>query len=98
MRKDFREIERELRGISSEFTTEDAPNVVKGQNFMTPSIAARRRLPDGTAVELSYGTGMSGEWIFGVTFRQGPHDSQLCTSLEQVRSVLKNVTEEAEDE
>jgi hypothetical protein len=44
----------------------------EGRNFMTPDIVAYFNLGDGVWAELSTGTGMSRQPIFGVTIRPDP--------------------------
>lgn len=52
-------------------------SVVKGNNFMTPNKISYHKIKNG-AVELSSGTGFSGNTMYGVTVVQnGKHDANL---------------------
>lgn len=69
----------------------------KGKNFMTPNIVNTGKI-NGLLIELSYGTGMSHNLIFGVSVldRSGERhkESQCCHSLTEVEEVLVRLREE----
>jgi len=69
------------------------PRGISGQNFMTPDLLGFVAASTGEVVEVSTGTGFSGERIFGVTFarleggRVDPRDTALW-SLTEVAELL----------
>ena len=94
--KDYRTIESELRTIADEFSKSSAINSpFKGNNFMTNCIAASRKHKSGMWLELSYGRGMSDNWIFGVTFADFDgndyHEaSGCCHDMDEVREKINS--------
>ena len=95
--KDYRTIESELRTVADEFSKTRAVNSpFKGTNFMTSDVVTRRKGKHGVWFELSYGRGMSNEWIFGVTFAdfdgtEYGEKSGCCHTLGEVRDRLTSV-------
>lgn len=69
---DYRTIEKGLRLVADKFDTYTQGRTspfakLKSTNFMTPDVVIVRRLTNGIWYELSYGTGFSSNYIFGVT-------------------------------
>jgi len=64
-------------------------------NFMTPEVLRYGWLPDGCAYELSTGTGIGGQPIWGVTIvdpkrpQDRPKRSKCCHSLEEAETHIK---------
>ena len=94
----YMKIERELSAIANEFGTGTADRMFKGTNFITNNIVARKKLRGKpVAFELSYGTGMSSDYVYGVTFADKDgmnfHDqNKCCHTFEEVRETLENFT------
>lgn len=65
----------------------------RGANFMTPDVLACYRLRRGYA-EISQGTGISRQPIFGVTVRpkDAPSRSQLFQSLAAARAYVEELS------
>lgn len=69
------------------------PKGVSGENFMTPECLGYVRADDGSSVEVSTGTGIYHDRIFGVTWPRlpgvecDPRDA-CCFSLGEVERVL----------
>jgi hypothetical protein len=66
-----------------------------GMNFMTPTVIERRALKD-LVYEISEGTGLSSEPIFGVTVltKQAEHKHELCKlfySLEEAKEYVESL-------
>jgi hypothetical protein len=63
----------------------------KGRNFMTPEWIGYYKLRVGYA-ELSEGTGMSGQPIFGVTVRPEDGRSRLCFSRIEADDYIRSLS------
>jgi hypothetical protein len=103
---DYRDIEKGLHTIANKFSTKEAGftptpfNNLKGKNFMTPDVVSIRRLNNGIWFELSYGTGFSNDYIFGVTLMDNKgtdfHDINECvyefSEVEEILEKAQNLT------
>lgn len=70
---------------------------------MTPEVSFHGKLknPDWF-IELSYGTGIFSNWIFGVTFLNAKgkplfDESKCCHSLEEIEDYLQELSEGKEE-
>lgn len=69
------------------------PTGLKGTNFMTPEVLGILLDADGTPVEISTGTGMTGNRIFGMTWPNDDHDrtdgrNRLCHTFNEIEDAL----------
>lgn len=95
-------VERELGNIADRFVVKkERPSPfakLKSNNFMTPNIVTRRKLPNNVWFELSYGTGFDNDYIMGVTLIDG-HNNSLenlqgcCHEFAEVEEVLNKAKE-----
>jgi len=75
----------------------DFNKIVRGKNVITPYVRDYRYVGQKYVVELSQGTGMSDEPIFGVTVanlieKENEHDlSQMFFSLDEANSHIRNL-------
>lgn len=89
-------VERNLSQIATEFGTGSGNGIFEGCNFITNNIVSRKKLKGHKVYfELSYGTGFSQDYVYGVTFRDGNgnnyyNQSKCCHSYEEVRETLEN--------
>lgn len=94
----YTEIESKLSAIGQGFgASPRGSSPFRGHNFMTENTVTRRPLRTLPNVwfELSYGQGMTGGYIYGVTFatHKDGHDhdsSQCCHTFEEVEEALEN--------
>jgi len=96
---DYRYIERGLETIAYKYAVtsnrEHSPFLkLKGNNFMTPEVATVKRLSNDVWFELSYGRGMSDNYLLGVTFmdNKGTDFSDInecCYEFSEVEEVLE---------
>ncbi len=64
----YKEISQTLRKIGNELDNKyNQTPPFKGHNFMTPNIAKIGRFKNLIWFELSYGVGIDGDWMIGVT-------------------------------
>ncbi len=97
--RDYKDIERGLESIVADF-----PNAkhkgnrytpYKDTNVITREIVAVRRFPNGYWFELSYGTGFSSDYLYGVTIandKEMLNDlSECATEFSEVREILEKV-------
>jgi hypothetical protein len=90
----YRQIKNNLISVAEEFKNQhrDFSDPFKGTNFLTREVVLRRRFRNKVWYELSYGTGMSGDWIFGVTFEGSDAARELstcCSTFTEVSDLLK---------
>lgn len=100
---DYRDIERGLRTVADKFIEakghDNSPfNRLKSKNFMTSNVVTIRKLSNGVWFELSYGTGFSNDYIFGVTFmdNKGTDFEDICAccyEFSEVEAVLEKAME-----
>ncbi|MCP3966807.1 MAG: hypothetical protein GY718_10720 [Lentisphaerae bacterium] len=97
--RDYRDVERGLNAIVADFPNakhkKNRYTPFKNKNFITSNIVAVRRFPNGFWFELSYGTGFSSDYVYGVTIA---NDHKMLNDLsegtaefEEVREILKKV-------
>ena len=69
------------------------PGIFRGVNFMTPEVLGCYKLREGYA-ELSAGTGLRNEPIFGVTVRPDPHPqrSKMCCSKQEALDYIRSMS------
>lgn len=61
----------------------------QGVNIMTPEIMGTYRAIDGTPVEVSTGTDMDGDRMYGLSYPDGDPRSHLVWSLDEVLAELQ---------
>jgi hypothetical protein len=66
-----------------------AEQVRKGVNIMTPEVLGTYRAIDGTPVEVSTGTDMEGDRMYGLSYPDGDARSHLVWSLDEVLAELE---------
>ena len=91
------EIERKLASIGDEYGAKGGQSPFKGRNFMTDEVVCRKKVK-GQPVwfELSYGRGIRGSYIYGVTFITSAgvnlyDDSTCCHTYEDVEEALEKM-------
>ncbi len=98
--RDYKDIERGLKSIVDEFETainenRNRKSPYKDKNFITRDIVAVRRFPNGYWFEISYGTGFSSDYLYGVTIandKEMLNDlSECATEFSEVREILEKV-------
>ena len=94
--KEYKEVENELK-IGLKLKRNPNGEKIKGNNFMTPDIVGYTTVA-GLNVEVSYGTGFNGEWIYGVTIfddtgNQLPYTdySKAFYSVDKIKEYLKQL-------
>lgn len=92
---DYRVITASFKELFGAYLTPRRPRGLTHPNFMTPEVLGYLDI-GGPVVEISYGTGMDHEPIFGVTWSRladgtcDPRD-RLCFSLQEVRTYLMDI-------